>query len=177
MKKISVAFVLLGLLCVTSTYAENNVNLKDEISSALEMESRIVKNIIDEIAVAAASGDEQLIAKILISAVKANPTLADRIMAGFMSDKDVKASSKEKVIDIPAIINSVAGRLQKQKGGEKLAAVVLAAFAPAAGASKQAAPKTVKKDDLLPPTLPLPGQTGGTKSILPKENPSQTSAN
>ncbi len=174
MKKSILAVAILGILSANASFAENKQASSGNEASVTNASS--VKAIIEEIAAAAQSGDEQLVAKLLNSAIKSNPKIADKIVASFIESQSVISSNpKNSTVNIASIINNVIASLQSQPGNETLVAAILNSYTPASGGEAKKA-----GDDKLPPALPTAGVVGGNQGsgqIIEKEEPGKVSAN
>lgn len=129
-----------------------------------------LKEVMAEITKAAYEGNEELVMKLLLSAIQKYPAIAGKIVASLVSDPALSRN-----VDVSSIISNIIANLQSQKGTENLVAVLLESYNPAAGADQ--IQQRQKKNTTLPPTLPPSGQIGGGgRPTLPAENPNQTSA-
>jgi hypothetical protein len=140
MNKLSVAAIVLSLMSAAPAYQASAAPASSSEKSVSDADQAKINDIVAEIEAAAASGDEQLVAKLLESAVKANPDLATKIVAVFVDKQTAAnktASNTTKTIDLDKVVGDVVANLQTQPGGDKLVAAVLNSYTPAAGGDKK----------------------------------------
>lgn len=141
-------------------------NSADAIDKELALQTRlsdkeraIISNLISDVSVAAASGDEKLVTKLLLSNVQRNPKIADKILWAFIENQEGAKSKAMMNIDTTAIINNILSNLEKQ-GHEDLVALLLRSVMPAAG-SGVLNNKNQDHPAILPPKLPANVTRGG----------------
>jgi len=162
----------ISICCYGVAFAGNNAG-EAALSSR---DQALIKDLMQDVKLAASSGDERLVAKLLLDMVKRNPKIAGKIVQSFMAMQSDTKAKPNASIDTAAIINNIVANLQEKKGNEAVIAAVLASVTPASGGAMPATNKQ-KSFSTLPPLLPPAGQQGGGGDAVLKDNPGQAGAN
>jgi|GEM_PF-4389439 len=156
--------------CGISAFAQEN----SAVTSITNKEQAIIKDLMQDVNGAASSGDERLVAKLLLDAVKRNKPLAAKIIKIFLDNQGNSKVESTTSIDTAAIINSIVSNLQQRKGNEEVVASVLSSVMPAGGGGHLASNTPISST--LPATLPSAAQMSDSVDGLPNENPGRTAS-
>jgi hypothetical protein len=136
-------------------------------------EQGLVKEVLQDVNSAASSGDERLVAKLLLDAVKRNPKIAGKIMREFLAAHKNSSQKDKNSIDTAAIINNIVASLQQKKGNEAVVASVLSSVETASGSNLVNISNSPPA--ILPPALPPALPLGSGSENFQKENPNHAS--